>query len=52
VSWLVAPQKFSDHPSAPWYGAWYVSEAMNILTENPDVWKKTIYILNYDDNDG
>jgi phospholipase C len=52
VSWLVAPQKFSDHPSAPWYGAWYVSEAMNILTQDPEVWKKTIFILNYDENDG
>ncbi|WP_162339742.1 phosphocholine-specific phospholipase C [Cyclobacterium salsum] len=52
VSWLVAPQKFSDHPSAPWYGAWYVSEALEILTKNPEVWKKTIFILNYDENDG
>lgn len=52
VTWLVAPQKFSDHPSAPWYGAWYVSEVLDILTKNPDVWKKTIFILNYDENDG
>jgi len=52
VSWLVAPQCFSDHPSAPMYGAWYVSEILNILTENPEVWKKTIFILNYDENDG
>ena len=52
VSWVVAPQKFSDHPSAPWYGAWYVSEVMDILTQNPEVWKKTIFILNYDENDG
>ncbi|PZX51411.1 phosphocholine-specific phospholipase C [Algoriphagus chordae] len=52
VSWLVAPQKFSDHPSAPWYGAWYASEIMNILTEDPEVWKKTIFIINYDENDG
>ncbi|QBQ43146.1 phospholipase C, phosphocholine-specific [Sphingobacterium psychroaquaticum] len=52
VSWLVAPQHFSDHPSAPMYGAWYVSEVLNILTENPEVWKKTIFILNYDENDG
>lgn len=52
VSWLVAPQYFSDHPSAPMYGAWYVSEILNILTQNPEVWKKTIFILNYDENDG
>src|SRR6202000_3050553 len=52
VSWLVSSEKFSDHPSAPWYGAWYVSEAMDILTRNPEVWKKTIFILAYDENDG
>jgi len=52
VSWLTAPENFSDHPSAPWYGAWYVSEVMDILTKNPDVWKKTIFILTYDENDG
>ncbi|HEU0180119.1 MAG TPA: phospholipase C, phosphocholine-specific [Blastocatellia bacterium] len=52
VSWLVAPENFSDHPGAAWYGAWYVSEAMNILTSNPEVWKKTIFILTYDENDG
>lgn len=52
VSWLVAPANFSDHPSAPWYGAWYVSEALNILTQNSAVWRKTIFILTYDENDG
>ena len=38
--------------SSPWYGAWYVSEVMDILTKNPEVWKKTIFILTYDENDG
>ena len=52
VSWLSAPENYSDHPSAPWYGAWYVSEALDILTQNPEVWKKTIFILAYDENDG
>jgi phospholipase C len=52
VSWLTAPEKFSDHPTSPWYGAWYVSEVMDILTKNPEVWKKTILILTYDENDG
>ncbi len=35
VSWLAGPQHFSDHPSSPWYGAWWVSEIMDILTRNP-----------------
>ncbi|MFD2936388.1 phosphocholine-specific phospholipase C [Spirosoma flavum] len=52
VSWIVAPENFSDHPSAPWYGAWYISEMLDIMTQNPEVWKKTIFILAYDENDG
>jgi len=52
VSWLTASERFSDHPSSPWYGAWYVSEVMDILTKNPEIWKKTIFILTYDENDG
>lgn len=52
VSWIAAPENLSDHPSSAWYGAWYVSELMDILTQNPEVWKKTIFILTYDENDG
>jgi phospholipase C len=52
VSWLVGPANFTDHPSTPWYGSWYVSEVMDILTKNPEVWKKTIFIMTYDENDG
>ncbi|MDB6071273.1 MAG: plcN, partial [Verrucomicrobiales bacterium] len=52
VSWLVAPQHFSDHPESPWYGAWYLAEAFDILTKNPEVWRRTVFILCYDENDG
>ncbi|REA62619.1 phospholipase C, phosphocholine-specific [Dyadobacter luteus] len=52
VSWLMPPARFSDHPGEPWFGPWYVSEAMEILLENPEVWKKTIFIVTYDENDG
>jgi phospholipase C len=52
VSWLTAPARFSDHPGSAWYGAWYIAEAIDILTSNPEVWKKTIFILTYDENDG
>lgn len=52
VSWLMPPGNFSDHPGEPWFGPWYVSEAMEILLENPEVWKKTVFILTYDENDG
>lgn len=52
VSWLVPPARFSDHPAFAWYGSWFVSEVLNILTSKPEVWKKTIFILTYDENDG
>lgn len=52
VSWLMSAANFSDHPGAPWFGSWYVNEVMEILLENPDVWKKTIFVLTYDENDG
>jgi phospholipase C len=52
VSWLSSPANFSDHPSLPWFGPWYVSEVMEILLKNPEVWKKTVVILTYDENDG
>jgi len=52
VSWMVPAEKYSDHPTAPWYGSWYLSEIMDTLTKNPDVWRKTILIMTYDENDG
>ncbi len=52
VSWIVAPERFSDHPGSAWYGAWYLAEVLNILTKDPAVWKKTVFILTYDENDG
>jgi phospholipase C len=52
VSWLAPPEMFSDHPTAPWFGGWWISEIVDILTKNPEVWKKTIFIYTYDENDG
>lgn len=52
VSWLMTPANFSDHPGVPWFGSWFVSEVMDILTKNPEQWKKTIFIMTYDENDG
>jgi phospholipase C len=52
VSWLVAPERFSDHPGSAWYGAWYLSQVLEILTRRPEIWKRTVFILTYDENDG
>lgn len=53
VSWIAAPEAFSEHPNWPAnYGAWYVSHALDALTSDPDVWAKTVLLLTYDENDG
>jgi phospholipase C len=53
VSWIVAPEAFSEHGNWPAnYGAWYVSQVLDALTSNPDVWSKTVLFVVYDENDG
>jgi phospholipase C len=53
VSWIVAPEAFSEHGNWPAnYGAWYVSQVLDSLTANPDLWSKTVLIVTYDENDG
>ncbi len=53
VSWIVAPEAYTEHPNWPAdYGAWYVSQILDILTSYPDVWSKTALFIPYDENDG
>jgi phospholipase C len=53
VSWIVAPEAFTEHPNWPTnYGAWYVAQALDALTSNPEVWSKTALLITYDENDG
>ncbi|MFJ9409718.1 phosphocholine-specific phospholipase C [Streptomyces sp. NPDC101393] len=53
ISWIAAPEAFSEHPNWPAnYGAWYVSQVLDALTSNPEVWSKTALFITYDENDG
>jgi phospholipase C len=53
VSWIVAPEAFSEHGNWPAnFGAWYVSQMLDALTANPEVWSKTAFFLCWDENDG
>jgi phospholipase C len=53
VSWIVAPEAYSEHPNWPAnYGAWYVDQVLQALTSNPAVWSKTALFVTYDENDG
>ncbi len=53
VSWVVAPAGYTEHSSWPVnYGAWYISQVLDILVSNPEVFSKTVFIINYDEADG
>jgi phospholipase C len=53
VSYIVAPEAFSEHPNWPAnYGAWYVSQVLDTLTAHPDLWSKTALLIMFDENDG
>ncbi len=54
VSWIVATAEGSEHPgpSSPAQGADYTSRVLDALTANPEVWSKTVLIVNFDENDG
>ena len=54
VSWLVPPATFTEHPGGgtPSLGAYFIGQVLDALTANPTVWASTIFIINYDENDG
>ncbi|MHC5256406.1 phosphocholine-specific phospholipase C [Streptomyces sp. UC4497] len=53
ISWIAAPEAFCEHPNWPAnYGAWYISQVIDALTSNPEVWSKTALFVTYDENDG
>ena len=54
VSWIVAPQATSEHPSAgsPAPGHDLTARTLGALMAAPDVWAKTAFILTYDENGG
>lgn len=54
VSWIIADAKASEHPerSSPAQGADYTARVLAALTSNPEVWSRTVLILNFDENDG
>ena len=53
VSWIVAPEAFSEHGNWPAnYGAWYISNVLDALTSNADLWSRTALFVTWDENDG
>lgn len=53
VSWIVPTAAQCEHPEyTPASGADFVARKLDAVAANPDVWRKTVFILNYDENDG
>ena len=54
VSWINAPSIYCEHPgpSSPVQGAWFLQEVLDALTAVPEVWSKTVLLVNFDENDG
>jgi phospholipase C len=53
VSWICPTRFQNEHPDhMPADGAAFVASKIDAIASNPDVWAKTAFILNYDENDG
>jgi phospholipase C len=53
VSWIIPTGFQSEHPDfMPADGAAFVASKIDAIAANPDVWAKTAFVLNYDENDG
>ncbi|SPL69286.1 phosphocholine-specific phospholipase C [Acinetobacter stercoris] len=54
VAWINAPSVYCEHPgpSSPVQGAWFIQEVLDALTAVPEVWSKTVLLINFDENDG
>jgi phospholipase C len=53
VSWIITTTTESEHPEhMPAAGAAFVARKIEAIAANPEIWAKTAFILNYDENDG
>ncbi|HWC78951.1 MAG TPA: alkaline phosphatase family protein [Pseudonocardiaceae bacterium] len=53
VSWILPTSFQSEHPDyMPADGAAFVASKIDAIAANPELWAKTVFILNYDENDG
>jgi phospholipase C len=53
VSWLFPTSVASEHPAyLPAAGAQFVASKIEALAANEDLWNSTVFILDYDENDG
>jgi phospholipase C len=53
VSWILPQAQSCEHPATPpEYGEWLVSQIIQMLLVNPEVWEHTVFVIIYDENGG
>jgi phospholipase C len=53
VSWIIHPQAYTEHPNEmPAAGAASIASKLAAIAANQELWESTVFILNYDENDG
>ena len=53
VSWIVPTAGKSEHPAyLPASGANFIASKLEAVAANRELWNSTVFILNYDENDG
>src|SRR5581483_8100720 len=53
VSWLLPSAANCEHPAAPpEFGEFFVSQVLQTLVSNPEVWAQTVLLVVYDENGG
>ncbi|MGI8507542.1 MAG: alkaline phosphatase family protein [Solirubrobacteraceae bacterium] len=53
VSWIIAPTAEFEHPPfTPAAGEELTYTYLRVLAEHPEVWRKTVFLLTWDENDG
>lgn len=53
ITWIVPPIAMTEHPDfLPAAGEHYTRQILAALWNNRDLWARTAFILNYDENDG
>jgi phospholipase C len=53
VSWIMPVGNVQEHPpDIPALGAQFIASKLEALAANEDLWNSTVFILNYDENDG
>jgi phospholipase C len=53
VSWIIPTSPQSEHPDyLPATGADFLAAQLDAVAADPELWRKTVFIVNYDENDG